>query len=336
MKKNRSKLIGLLIACMTLVLVACGQSSTSNDTSEGQSSGSTEKININFMAAQQSGAWYPLAVGITEMMTKEIDYLGNVSIQPGGGISNVIALQEGVGQIGFSQAAPTVDGYLANPPFDKKTDKVQYMMSLFPHQTHIIVLKGSGIETIDDIKGTRINVGQQGLLGEDIAARILDIHGMSYNDMASVANLSFADSVEQMRDGRLDVLFWTVPAPFAVINDLSQSRDIDLIPLPDSTIEALVGQNSGMFETTLEANTYNGVDYDVKTIQSPIVVLASEDTSEDLVYQTTKLIYEGLDHLAQINPSIGKLDPETDLPVDIGIPRHPGAEKFFKEIGLLQ
>ncbi len=332
----RLNVLVLLLICFSLLLAGCNQQDTADGEEINNGDANNGTVDINFMAAQQSGAWYPLAVGITEMMGNNIDYLGNISIQPGGGVSNVIALDDGVGEIGFSQAAPTVDGFLGNPPFDKKTEKVQYMLSLFPHQTHLVVLKDSGIETIMDIKGKRINVGTQGLLSEDIAARILDIHGMSYDDMGSVQNLSFADSVEQMRDGRLDVLFWTVPAPFAVINDLSQSRDIELLQIPDSTIDALISQNSGLFKTTLEAGTYKGVDYDVTTIHSPIVVIASEEASEDLIYQSTKLIYEGLDELAQINPSIGTLDPEKDLPIDIGVPRHPGAEKYFEEQGLLQ
>ncbi|WP_017727641.1 TAXI family TRAP transporter solute-binding subunit [Halalkalibacterium ligniniphilum] len=336
MSLSRSLLITVLFISLSILLGACGQEEAANEEAISNGNSTSGTINLTFMAAQQSGAWYPLAVGITEMMKKNIDNLGNISIQPGGGVSNVIALNNGTGEIGFSQAGPAADGFLGNPPFQEKMENVKYLLSLFPHQTHIVVPKNSGIATIEDIKGKRINVGTQGLLSEDIASRILEIHGMTYGDMQSVQNLSFSDSVEQMKDGRLDVLFWTVPAPFAVLNDLSQSMEIDFLELPKDTIDELLSQNAGFFKTSLDAGTYNGVDYDVATIQSPIVVIASNETSEDLIYQTTKTIYEGIEELAQINPVIGTLDPKVDLPIDIGVPLHPGAEKFFREQGLLQ
>ena len=261
--------------------------------------------------------------------------LAQVSIEPGGGVANIVGVNQGQAQMGFSQAAPFVDGLNGNPPFQEKMENIRYMLSLFPHKTHIVVLKDSGINSIEDIRGKRINVGTKGLLTEDLAARILKAYGMTYDDMGSVQNLSFADSVEQMKDGRLDVLFWTVPVPFAVLTDLSQSKDMKLLPIPEDKRQELIKQNPGLVETVIEAGTYKGVDEDIPTIQSPLVMLAHKDAPEELVYQTTKTVAEGLEELKAIDPSLKPVQVE-DLPQDIGAPLHPGAERYFKEIGLIQ
>lgn len=320
------------------LLVGCSTKPAQETQSNGSGSSapnSNQPIDLRFMAAPQSGSWYPLAVGITESLKKSMSNLNQVSIEPGGGVANVLAVNGGKGQIGFSQAMPTVDGFAGNPPFKEKNQNVQYVLSLFPHTTHVVVLKNSGITKIEDMKGKKINVGPRGLLTEDIAARLLNAYGMSYKDMGSVQNLSFADSVEQMKDGRLDVLFWTVPAPFAVLTDLAQSKDMELLPIPEDKIKQLTSANPGLVQAILPKGTYKGVDHDVVTVQSPLVVIANKNASEDLVYQTAKTVYDHLDELKKIDPAMSPVTKE-GLPADIGVPMHPGAQKFFKEKGLLK
>jgi TRAP transporter TAXI family solute receptor len=331
--KTLTIIIGLLLA-----LTACSNSQSSNsngDTQQPDAGGASKEINLRFMAAPQSGSWYPLAVGITEILKTNMDNVSQVSIEPGGGVANVIGVNNGQAQLGFSQSAPTVDGFNGTGPFDKKQEDIRYIGSLFPHKTHIVVLKGSGIKSIEDIKGKRINVGTKGLLTEDLANRILNVYGMTYDDMESVQYLSFSDSVEQMKDGRIDVLFWTVPEPFAVLTDLSQSKEVEFLPIPDEKVDELVKQNSGFKKSTIAAGIYKGQDKDVNTIQSPLVILANKNTPDDLVYETTKILVNELEKLGDINPTIKKLSKE-DVVSDIGIPMHPAAEKFYKENSLLK
>lgn len=295
--------------------------------------GEDKTLDLRFMAAEQSGSWYSLAVGITELMKKEMPQLGNVSIIPGGGISNVFGIETGQAQIGFSQASSIVDAQKGNAPFKSNSENVRYILSLFPHKTHVIVLEDSGIRGIDDLKGKRINVGTKGLLTEDIARRLLAAYGMSYKDMGSVQNLSFSDSVVQMKDGRLDALFWTVPTPFAVLTDLSQSEDIKILSLPDEKIRLLTKDNVGLTRSVIEAGTYRGINQDVATIQSPLVMIANAQTSDEVVYHATKVVYENLESLRQISPNLQGVKKE-NLYHDLEVPVHAGASRYFLEAGV--
>ena len=332
MKKTTLKRLAAVTLASMLGLAACGDASQTTST---QSNASSSSNVLRFYAAPQTGSWYPLAVGITEKMKKNMPSLEQVSIEPGGGVANVVAINGGQGEIGFSQAMPMVDGIAGNPPFKEKTKNVQYVASLFPHITQIVVLKDSGIKSIEDLKGKKINVGQKGLLTEEVARKILEAYDMSYEDMGSVQNLSFADAVEEMKDGRIDLMFWTVPLPFSVLTDLSQSKDIEMLSLPDDKIEELTGQNKGLVKATIPAGVYKGLDHEVQTIQSPLVVIANKNASEDLVYEFTKTVHDNLAELKNIDPALESVDTE-DLPADIGVPFHPGAEKFYKEQQLLK
>jgi len=307
-------------ACAVLV-AACSRTQDANT------------INLRFMAAEQTGAWYALAVGITQAMKKSMPDLGTISILPGGGISNAVGVDQGQAQLGFSQASSVVDALNGAPPFKTPARNIQYVLSLFPHKTHIVVLQGSGIASLADLRGKHINVGARGLLTEDIARRLLRSAGIAYDDLASVQNLSFSDSVVQMKDGRLDALFWTSPAPFAVLTDLAQSEDIELLDIPTANIEQLLSENRGFTRATITAGSYKGVDHDVDTIQSALVLIANSRASDELVYYATKVVVENLQELQQISPYLVDVEAR-HLFEDYGVPLHAAAQRYFAEAGL--
>ena len=313
----------ILSTILVLLFTACSKSANE------------QSVDLRFMAAEQTGAWYSLAVGITQEMKRQMPDLGNISILPGGGISNAVGVDQGTAQLGFSQASSIVDALNGNPPFRQRADHIQYLLSLFPHKTHVVVLDASDIETIDDLRGRHVNVGPKGLLTEDIARRLLELYGMTYGDLGSVQNLSFSDSVVQMKDGQLDALFWTSPVPFTVLTDLAQSEDIRLLTLPEDKINGLMAQNRGFDRGRISAGTYQGVDYDIDTVQSSLVLIANDTTPDEVVYYASKVVYENLNDLKQISPYLMDVEQE-DLFVNFDVPVHSAAMKYFTEAGLIR
>lgn len=318
-----AKLPRLLLLASVALIFACGEPADDG------------RIDLRFMAAEQTGAWYALAVGITQTMKKTMPDLGTISILPGGGISNAVGVERGQAQLGFSQASSLVDALNGAPPFNTPAGNLRYVLSLFPHKTHVVVLANSGINTIDDLRGKHINVGARGLLTEDIARRLLASYGIADEEMASVQNLSFSDSVVQMKDGRLDALFWTSPTPFAVLTDLAQSEDIRLLDIADRHIEKLIADNRGLRRAKIRAGSYAGVDSDVETIESALVLIANQAASGDLVYFATKVVTENLEDLKTISPYLADLQP-ADLFEDYDVPVHPAAARYLAETGVLE
>lgn len=321
---QRSRAAGTCLALCVIALVAVACDRSAEDGS----------IDLRFMAAEQTGAWYALAVGITQGMKKTMPGLGTISILPGGGISNAVGVDRGQAQLGFSQASSIIDALAGAPPFPARAENLRYVLSLFPHKTHVVVLADSGIDDIADLRGKHINVGPRGLLSEDIARRILDGYGMSYAEMASVQNLSFSDSVVQMKDGRLDALFWTSPAPFAVLTDLAQSENIRILTIPEWLVSRLTADNGGLGRATIGAGSYAGVDNDVITVESALVLIAARDAPDDLVYHAARVVAENLEELKRISPYLAEIEP-AGLFRSFGVPAHPAAERYFEEAGLL-
>lgn len=316
-----------------LLIIGCSQPTPSAD-APSQANGSeapAEPISLRFAAGSQSGSWYPLAVNITEMMKKNMGNLEQVSIEQGGGVSNVMSVNQEQTDIGFSHGMSIIDGVNGLPPFPQKNENLKYVLSLDPYYMQIAVFKDSGIESVEDLRGKKINVGPKSATTEVAARMVLEAYGMSFEDMGSVQHLSHADSVEQMKDGRFDALFWVMGAPFAVMTDLTQSKDIKFLSIPEDKIEQLAAKNPALLKGTLKAGTYKGLDQDVTTFKTPLAVIANQNTSEELVYEAAKSIYNGLSELVLVNPSLKEITPE-DLSVDIGLPMHPGAEKFFQEL----
>jgi len=312
-----------LVASVIAILVGGCDKSADQDT-----------IDLRFMAAEQTGAWYALAVGITQAMKKTMPDLGTISILPGGGISNAVGVNQAQAQLGFSQASSLIDALNGHPPFKTPARNIRYLLSLFPHKTHVVVFRDSDINDIADLRGKHINIGARGLLTEDIARRLLESYALSYEDMASVQNLSFSDSVVQMKDGRLDALFWTSPVPFAVLTDLAQSEDIKLLSIRAANLQQLTAENRGFSRTTIKAGTYSGVDYDVDTIESALVLIANDQAADDLVYYATKVVSENLRELKQISPYLVDVERE-DLFQNLNVPVHPAAQRYFLEAGLI-
>ncbi|KIL35475.1 hypothetical protein SD71_13200 [Cohnella kolymensis] len=311
-----------------LLLLGCSNQQSSSDSSH-------QKINLRFAAGSQSGDWYPLAVGITEMMKKNMNNLDQVSIEQGGGVANVMSVNKKQTEIGFSHGMSIIDGIKGNPPFKEKNENLTYVVSLDPYYMQIAVLKGSGINKIEDLKGKRINVGPKSATTEVAARMVLEAYGMSFEDMKSVEHLSHGDSVEQMKDKRLDALFWVMGAPFGAMTDLTETKDIEFLPIPEDKIQLLSDKNPAILKGTIKAGTYRGQDTDVTTLKTPLAVVANKDAPDDLVYEATKTIFNGLSELGKISPALKNVKPE-DLPIDIGLSMHPGAKKFWEEQGLVK
>ncbi len=298
-----------------------------------QAAAPAEKRTISFMAAAQGGAWYPLAVALQKVLKENVPEIAEVTIKPGGGTSNAKAIGAMTDDIGFTTALSSVDATLGNPPYDKKYDGVRHVATLFPHIVQVVVLKDSPYQSVADLKGKKVNVGQRGLTSETVAKLLMETYGLSPNDF-QLQFLGFQDAAEQMKDGHIDAIMMTSPAPFAPFLDLARAREIRVLQVPPDKLEALRKANSGFLKTQLPANTYRGQAQAVDTLQTPLHLVASAKLSDDLVYKITKAVVEHLGALQDVSQDVKQNVTVQTLAADVGTPYHPGAIKYYKEKGL--
>ena len=283
---------------------------------------------LKLMTGPQGGIWIPLGGALKNMWETNIPGL-TIQALPGAGISNVRAVQEGKADIGFGNSITTVDAIAGNAPFKEPHKNVCNVATLYPQYFHMVVLANSGIDSLADFKGKSLTTQVRGNTGELITQHVLKVAGLSYGDM-KVSFSSYNDSVDQMRDGHAQIFTLGTAVPANSVMDLATSRDIKLIDL-SAQHEAMRKINPGYTLVTIKSGTYPKQDKDVKVIGYATHIVASCKLPDDRVYAMTKAMHANLKDMAAINKQIAELTPAA-MAEDIGVPLHPGAAKYYKEV----
>jgi len=292
-----------------------------------------QKFDLKMMTGPMGGSWYPLGGAIADAIQKEIPGV-TLAVSPGGGVGNVEAIEIGKCDIGFSNSSSGVDGVYGRPPFKQKMPNMRQLASLYPQYFQIVVTEASGIKSVVDLKGKAISPGPKGHTGEFAARQVLEIYGLSYKDMSKVHHVQYSDTVALMKDGHCDGWMLCTTIPASSIMDLASTRKIRLISLPEDKINAMQKLNAGYIKRVIPKGTYVGVDYDVQGFGFFTHLIISAKLPDDLVYRMTKTIVTNLPRYGDVVKDMKGVTAK-DLAMDIGIPFHPGALKYYKEIGAL-
>jgi uncharacterized protein len=289
---------------------------------------------VTLMTGPQGGSWVPLGGALKNMWEKAVPGL-QIQATPGAGIANVRGVDEGKAQLGFANSSTTVDGLAGRAPYPKKVTKVCQVANLYPQYFQVAALADAKINSYADLKGKSLVTQPKGNTAEVLTETVLKLNGMSYQSLAK-ANFqgSYTDAVAMMKDGHAHVMTMGTTAPASAIMDLASARDVKLIPVDDKTMSALKGQNAGYNKLVIKAGTYPKQDKDVPVIGYSTHIVAACDLPEETVYKMTKAMAQNVEAMAAVVKPITGLTPK-DMAVDIGVPFHKGAMKFYKEVGAL-
>jgi TRAP transporter TAXI family solute receptor len=289
---------------------------------------------VTFMTGPQGGSWIPLGGALKNMWEKAVPGL-QIQQQPGAGIANVRGIDEGKAQIGFANSATTVDGIEGRAPYPKKVTKVCQIANLYPQYFQVVSLADAKVASFADFKGKTLVTQPKGNTAEILTGDVLKLNGMTYQSLAKVNfQASYTDAVDLMKDGHAQVFTLGTTAPASAVMDLASARDIRMVPVDDKTMAELKKMNPGYNKLIIKAGTYPKQDKDVPAIGYSTHLIAACDLPEDTVYKMTKAVATGAGDLAAVVKSITGLNPK-DMAVDIGVPFHKGAVKYYKEAGVM-
>ena len=289
---------------------------------------------VTFMTGPQGGSWIPLGGALKNMWETAVPGL-QIQQTPGAGIANVRGVDEGKAQIGFANSATTVDGVEGRPPYPKKTTKVCQVANLYPQHFQVVALKDAKVKSFADMKGKAVVTQAKGNTGELLTEAVLKINGMNYQSLGKINfQAAYTDAVAMMKDGHVQVFTLGTTAPASAVMDLASARDIELVPVDDRTMGELAKQNPGYHKIVIKAGTYPKQDRDVPVIGYSTHIVAACDLPEDTVYRMTKAMAANVGTRAAVVKSIEGLTPK-DMAVDIGVPFHAGAAKYYKEVGAM-
>ena len=290
--------------------------------------------NMTLMTGPQGGVWVPLGGALKGLWEKAVPGV-TVSPVPGAGIANVRGVDEGKAHIGFANSSTTVDGIAGRAPYPKPTKNVCQVANLYPQYFQVVATADAKVNSYADLKGKSLVTQSKGNTAELLTAMVLEINGMSYQSLARASfQASYTDAVSMMKDGHAQVFTLGSTAPASAVMDLASARDVKLVPVDDKTMASLKQANPGYNKLIIKAGTYPKQDQDVPVIGYSTHIVAACDLPEDTVYKMTKAMGENVDAMAAVVKAISGLTPK-DMAIDIGVPLHKGAARYYKEKGAI-
>jgi TRAP transporter TAXI family solute receptor len=289
---------------------------------------------VTLMTGPQGGSGVPLGGALKGMWEKAVPGL-QIQAQPGAGIANVRGVDEGKAHIGFANSSTTVDGIAGRAPYPKAVKNVCQVANLYPQYFQVVASADAKVTSFADFKGKSLVTQPKGNTAEILTAMVLEINGLSYQSLSKTNfQAAYTDAVSLMKDGHAQIFTLGTTAPASAVMDLASARDVKLVPVDDKTMAALKSVNPGYNKLVIKAGTYPKQDQDVPVIGYSTHIVAACDLPEDTVYQMTKAMAENVDAMAAVVKPISGLTPK-DMAIDIGVPLHKGAAKYYKEKGAI-
>jgi uncharacterized protein len=281
------------------------------------------------------GVYYPLGGGFGNILGKEIPGVTATAQVTGGSVANLQLIGSGKADICFSQVDAAWDAYKGQDKFPTKLP-VTALVVMYPNHMHVVTVEGTGIEKIEDLKGRRVSTGSPGSATEVYAIRVLEAAGLHHERDIRKERLGVAESVNALKDKKIEAFFWVGGLPTAAVTDLAATPNTKIKILDIAQLTAKMNAKYGPLyaEATIPAATYKGMDRDARNNTVWNIMAVNASMSEDLAYKLTKVMLEKRDDLALVHKEALNIKPEWQTTSRAGIPWHPGAVKYFKEVGI--
>ena len=290
---------------------------------------------VNVLTGGQSGVYYPLGVALSQVFSKAIPNAKSTAQVTKASAENLNLLQAGRGELAFTLGDALSDAWKGDTEagFKTKLDKLRGLSGTYNNYIQIVASADSGIRTLADLKGKRVSVGAARSGTELNARAVLKAAGLSYKDLAKTEYLPFGESVELIKNRQLDATLQSAGLGVASIRDLATSVKIVVVSVPADII-AKIG-DAAYQPAMIPAGTYEGQTADVPTAVIPNFLVTHSGVSDELAYQMVKALYDNLDTLYAAHNAAKAIKRENALK-GMPVPLHPGAERYYREVGLLK
>ena len=290
---------------------------------------------VNILTGGTSGVYYPMGVAMSQIFSKAMPN-AKVSVQATkASAENLNLIQSGRGELAFALGDAVSDAWKgdADAGFKTPLKKLRGVAGIYPNYIQIVASADSGIKTLADLKGKRISVGAPKSGTELNARAIFKAAGMTYNDFAKVEYLPFGESVELMKNRQLDATLQSAGLGVSSLRDLATSIKMVVVPIPQDVV--LKVGDPAYQSGVIPANTYEGQTTNVPTAYVQNFLVTRADAPVDMVYTMTKSLFEHLDQLKAAHAAAKSIRKEAAA-AGMPLPLHPGAEKYYREIGVLK
>lgn len=322
---RKTFLIVLVLVLIVSLLTGCGKETLATE--------GVEKTTITIATGGTGGTYYPLGEVMAKIFNKNINNISASALETGGAVENIGLVTNEKSEIAFVQNDVTYYASTGTEIFSgkEKINNIRGIAMLYPEVVQIITTANSGIESVLDLKGKKVAVGAIGSGTEVNARQVLEVYGITYNDLKQVVYLSFNEAVDQLINEEVDVAFVTGAIPTAAVTDVA---DIVVIQVDSAHIIALNEKYPFYSETIIPANSYSNQTKDVTAPAVMAMLVVPESLDDYLVYNLTKQLFENRQVLIDAHTVGNDFKLETGLR-GMPIKLHPGAQSYYDEKGIL-
>lgn len=319
---TRTARTAALLAVPALFLAACGGG-------EGGGGGGDGALTI--ATGGTGGVYYPLGGGIANVISKNVDGTSATAQETNASVDNMLLTQEGSADLALGVGDGVAGAAEGTGSFEEPLNLCS-IGSMYHNYMQPVTTKGTGIESVEDMKGKKISVGAPGSATEVGAMRVLEAAGIDPEKDINRRQLGAAETVDALRDGTIDAGFWSGGIPTGALVDLASTGDMKLVEIGEYADDLAKEYGEYYVKEDIPAKTYEGQSQPVSVIASPNILVANKDMDEQLQEDVTRAIFEKKDALVQVHSAAKELDASTagDVPF---IDTCPGSQKYYDEVG---
>ncbi|MDE9449813.1 TAXI family TRAP transporter solute-binding subunit [Aliiroseovarius sp. Z3] len=287
-----------------------------------------------------TGVYYPTGGAICRLVNKgRKDHGVRCSVEStGGSVYNINTIREGELEFGVAQSDWQYHAYNGSSQFEEAGpfEGLRAVFSVHPEPFTVVARADSGIKTFEDLKGKRVNIGNPGSGQRGTMEVLLEAMGWTTGDFALATELKAAEQSAALCDNQIDAMVYTVGHPSGSIQEATTACDSVLVEVAGDVVNKLVEDNPFYRTATIPGGMYRGNDEDTKTFGVGATFVSSDQVSEDAVYAVVSSVFENFEDFKSLHPAFANLDPKEMASAGLSAPLHAGAEKYYKEKGLIE
>jgi hypothetical protein len=287
-----------------------------------------------------TGVYYPTGGAICRLVNRDRAEHGiRCGVEStGGSVFNLNAIRSGELEFGVAQSDWQYHAYNGTSRFEEQGpfEELRAVFSVHPEPFTVVARADAGIETFEDLQGKRVNVGNPGSGQRGTMEVLMEAMGWTMDDFAVASELQAAEQSQALCDNNIDAMVYTVGHPSGSIQEATTACDAVLVDVSNDAVDMLVEENSFYRTATIPGGMYRGNDEDTQTFGVGATFVTSADVPEEVVYTVVSAVFENLDQFRSLHPAFANLDAETMATDSLSAPLHPGAERYFREAGLIE
>ena len=292
--------------------------------------------NISIGTGGTGGVYYPMGGGIADVLSKHVPGMQATAEVTGGSVDNLKLIGSGKPYIGLSMTDAALDAYKGEQKFQGNKVPLRTLMILYPNRMHVVTVEGTGINKIGDLKGKRVSTGSPGSATEVMAFRVIEAAGLHHDKDMTRERLGVAESVNALKDKKIDAFFWVGGLPTAAVTDIANTPGTTVKLIDHAEVVPAMNKKYGdlYVQDVIPKDTYRGMASDNKQATVMNILVAHESMDEKTAYNIVKTIFDKRQDLINVHKEAANFKLENQKAAASPVPFHPGAVKYFSEKGV--